>query len=159
MGVLLAKLKPFCRSGGGRGRSRLNQHHERNNGYFYGHQNMSMKHTIYGIPNCNSVKKAFTWLDEHNIAYDFHNYKKEGISKEKLAEWCGQLGWENLINKNGTTWRGLDAALQASILDEASAIDLMHSNTSIIKRPVIERDGKVILVRFDEAAYEKAFGS
>lgn len=112
---------------------------------------------VYGIPNCNSVKKARTWLDEHNIGYVFHDYKKQGITRDRLDQWSKQAGWENLINKKGTTWRGLDENTQAGITGQASAVDLMMSHTSVIKRPLIEKDDKIIVLRFDEAAYEKAF--
>ena len=110
---------------------------------------------VYGIPNCNSVKKARTWLEEHQISYQFHDYKKSGISKAKLTQWCRQLGWENLLNKKGTTWRGLDEAVQQSITNQAAAIGLMMENNSVIKRPVIEKDDKIVVVRFDEEQYAK----
>ncbi len=108
---------------------------------------------VYGIPNCNSVKKARTWLEEHQMSYQFHDYKKSGISKAKLTQWCRQLGWENLLNKKGTTWRGLDEAVQQSITSQAAAIGLMMENNSVIKRPVIEKDDKIVVVRFDEEQY------
>lgn len=112
---------------------------------------------LYGIPNCNSVQKARTWLDKHQVAYQFHDYKKSGISKSKLSRWSKQLGWENLINKKGTTWRDLDEATQNGITNQAAAIDLMLNNTSVIKRPVIELDDNVVAIRFDEATYEQVF--
>lgn len=112
---------------------------------------------VYGIPNCNSVKKARTWLDEHNISYEFHDYKKLGITKARLSSWSKQKGWEELINKKGTTWRGLDETTQSTITNQAAAINLMTENTSVIKRPVIEKDNQIVAIRFDEAAYEEAF--
>jgi Spx/MgsR family transcriptional regulator len=114
-------------------------------------------YTVYGIPNCNSVQKARNFLAEHQIEYTFHDYKKEGISKEKLTQWSKQLGWENLINKKGTTWRALDAATQESITTQAAAIKLMMEHTSIIKRPIIMKGDEVVVMRFDEAEYGKVF--
>lgn len=110
--------------------------------------------TIYGIKNCDTMKKAFAWLDAKGIAYEFHDYKKSGISAEKLEAWEKALGWEALINRKGTTWRKLDAATQAGINREA-ALQLMQEQTSLIKRPVVEQ-GKILLTGFDEASWQKA---
>ena len=107
---------------------------------------------IYGIPNCDTVKKTLTWFQKKQVAYEFHDYKKKGITQAKLKAWSKQAGWEKLLNKKGTTWRQLDEATQASITSEAKAVALMSTNTSIIKRPVIEQEGKVVAVGFDEAA-------
>jgi len=107
---------------------------------------------VYGIKNCSTVKKALNWLDENNIQYSFHDYKKEGISSDKIIEWQKQFGWEPLINKKGTTWRKLDSELQKSITDKESASKLMQENTSLIKRPIIDGD-KVYLLGFDEEEY------
>jgi len=104
--------------------------------------------TLYGISNCDSVKKSKKWLDDQSISYDFHNYKKAGIDAERLTSWCQQVGWEVLINKRGTTWRNLSDS-QKSDLDQNKAISLMLENTSLIKRPVIDFQDK-ILVGFDE---------
>lgn len=112
---------------------------------------------VYGIPNCNSVQKARTWLDAHQISYTFHDYKKSGVTKDKLVSWSKQLGWENLLNKKGTTWRGLEEDIQNTITTQTAAIKLMQENTSIIKRPVIEKDDKIVVIRFDEAEYGNAF--
>lgn len=114
-------------------------------------------YTLYGIPNCNSVKKARTWLEAHDIAYHFHDYKKEGIAKSKLTQWCRQVGWQSLLNQNGTTWRGLDEGLKASVTSQSGAIALMAEHNSIIKRPVIEQDDQIVVIRFDEAKYEQLF--
>lgn len=111
---------------------------------------------VYAIPNCNTVKKALDWMHKNKIDYAFHNYKKEGISKTKLTEWCKQVGWESLINKKGTTWKQLDAKIQASIKNQTAAIQLMLEKTSIIRRPLIEKDNKIILLGFDETEYKKA---
>ena len=113
--------------------------------------------TLYGIPNCDTVKKTMTWLKAHHIAFDFRDYKKDGITKAKLKQWSKQVGWESLVNKRGTTWRQLEESVQAKITNEKSAIALMMEKTSVIKRPLIERDGKVVVLGFDEIEYKKTF--
>ncbi len=112
---------------------------------------------IYGIKNCDTMKKAFAWLDRHGIAYEFHDYKKAGAPADKLTAWSRQVGWEALLNTRGTTWRKL-APAQQSGLDEARALRLMGEQPSLIKRPVIECDGAVI-VGFEEKRYEERLGS
>jgi arsenate reductase len=112
---------------------------------------------VYGIPNCDTVKKAINWLKAKKIPHSFHDYKKNGITPGKLKQWSEQAGWEILLNKRGTTWRELDAKTQASITNEKAAIRLLVENTSAIKRPVIEKDKKVIIVGFDEAIYKQLF--
>ncbi|RQO30599.1 arsenate reductase [Taibaiella sp. KBW10] len=108
--------------------------------------------TIFGIPNCDSVKKALKWLEAHQLAYQFHNYKKEGIDARTLDAWCTQVGWEIILNKKGTTWRALTDQEKANTVDKASAIILMQEKTSLIKRPVITKGNKVVVVGYDEAA-------
>lgn len=108
---------------------------------------------VYGIKNCDTVRKALNWLKANNKAFEFHDYKKEGITTEKLQSWCSQVGWENLLNRRGTTWRRLDEETRNAVTDETQAMNVMLTNTSIIKRPVIEKDGKVLVVGFDEASY------
>ncbi len=110
---------------------------------------------VYGIKNCNTVKSAVDWLKKHAIEIEFHDYKKEGITAAKLSEWSKQVGWESLVNKRGTTWRQLDEAVQKKVTNEKAAIALMIEKTSVIKRPLIEKKGKVILLGFDEAEYTK----
>jgi arsenate reductase len=112
---------------------------------------------LYGIKNCNTVKTAIDWLKKNNVDFEFHDYKTKGITSSKLKEWSGQIGWESLVNKRGTTWRQLDEATQKKIINEKSAIDLMIDKTSVIKRPLIEAHGKVVALGFDEAEYKKAF--
>jgi len=112
---------------------------------------------IYGIPNCDTVRKALAWLNQHGVTYHFHNLKTEGISAQRLEAWIHQVGWEKLLNKKGTTWRKLPAHLQTAVSDAASAQALMQSQTSIIKRPVIEGTSELV-VGFDEAHYENLFG-
>ena len=93
--------------------------------------------TLYGIANCDTVKKARAWLTEQGQAYEFHDFKKQGVPPEKLAQWTQALGWEKLLNRKGTTWRKLDAATQAAVVDDASARALMLAHASVIKRPVV----------------------
>ncbi len=107
--------------------------------------------TIYGIKNCSTMKKAFAWCEEHGVAYGFHDYKKQGVPRERLLPWCRQLGWQTLVNTRGTTWRKLTAAQQA-ISTEAQALALMEEFPSLIKRPVVEAStasGTRLLVGFD----------
>src|SRR5687767_11772234 len=113
--------------------------------------------TIYGIKNCNTVKSALDWLKKNKIDFEFHDYKTKSITEDKLKEWSKQVGWESLVNKRGTTWRQLDEALQKKVTTETAAIALMKDKTSVIKRPLIERDGKVVALGFDEDAYRKIF--
>lgn len=100
--------------------------------------------SFYGIPNCDTVKKARAWLDTNGIAYAFHDYKKEGADPARLAKWAETVGWEKLINRAGTTFRKLDEADKADI-DQAKALRLMAANPSIIKRPVVEYRGGVLV--------------
>lgn len=112
---------------------------------------------LYGIPNCNTVKKAMDWLKKNDIAFEFHDYKKKGVDEAKLKEWISQIGWEKLVNKRGTTWKGLDETLQQSIVTDTSAIALMMSKNSVIKRPLIETGNKVAAIGYDEKEYENVF--
>lgn len=107
---------------------------------------------IYGIPNCDTMKKARKWLDEHNLEYKFHDYKKQGVPEKNLKQWVKQAGWETVLNKRGTTWRKLDDAIKNNI-DETSAIQVMIDNPSAIKRPVLEQ-GKTLLIGFKEDEYK-----
>ena len=104
---------------------------------------------IYGIPNCDSIKKTIDWCNTHKIGFDFHNYKKEGITELKLKSWCGQVGWEVLLNKKGTTWKKVADQFADKKMTEKMAIKLMLENSSMIKRPVLE-SGTKIIVGFDE---------
>ncbi|RAK68600.1 ArsC family reductase [Phenylobacterium kunshanense] len=97
---------------------------------------------LYGIRNCDTMKKAWTWLEAHGVAYDFHDYKKLGVERERLEAWVDALGWEALLNRAGTTFRKLPDAARVG-LDAAKAIDLMLAQPSMIKRPVLEAQGKV----------------
>ena len=114
-----------------------------------------MKAKVYGIRNCDTMKKALAWLESRKVAYDFHDYKKEGIAAPKLKEWAARTGWEQLANTRGTTWRRIPDAQKAN-LTEARALALLARNTSAIKRPVVEAGGK-LLVGFDPAQFDAAF--
>jgi arsenate reductase len=109
--------------------------------------------TMYGIPNCDTIKKARNWLKDNNIDYEFHNYKKDGVPEKELIKWVKDVGWEILLNKRGTTWRKLDDATKNNV-NEKSAIEIMLSNPSIIKRPVLDIDNN-ILVGFAEDDYKQ----
>lgn len=108
---------------------------------------------VYGIPNCNTVKKAVDWLKENNLDYEFHDYNKSGITKDKLSEWSKYFGWENMLNKKGTTWQELDDEEKKKVVNEKEDIKLMLNKTSAIKRPIIEANGKY-LIRFNEEEYK-----
>jgi arsenate reductase len=111
--------------------------------------------TIYGIKNCDTMKKAFAWLDAHDVLYDFHDYKTAGIDVDRLKAWSKQVGWEVLLNTRGTTWRKLSPTQQAH-LDENKALKLMIEHPSLIKRPVLD-NGKTLLVGFVPERYIEAF--
>ena len=111
--------------------------------------------TLYGIPNCNTVKKARDWLAANHVAYQFHDFKKQGVSTTLLENWLAQISREQLINRAGLTWRGLQASEKDNVVDNASAMALMQAKTSLIKRPVLEKDGKIIYLGFAEASYEE----
>jgi len=110
---------------------------------------------MYGIPNCDTIKKARKWLAEHNIDYTFHNYKKEGVDVTMLQACCAQVGWEVLLNKRGTTWRKL-ADTDKNNIDEQSAQSLLCEHASMIKRPILIC-GEHIEVGFSTVAYEALF--
>jgi Spx/MgsR family transcriptional regulator len=112
---------------------------------------------LYGIKNCNTVKAAIYWLEQHDVPFDFHDYKAKGITTEKLTEWANQVGWESLVNKRGTTWKQLEPQIQALVVDAESAFALLKEKTSIIKRPLMEEDGKIIALGFEENVYSNKF--
>ena len=110
--------------------------------------------TLYGIPNCDTVKKARTWLEQAGLSYQFHDFKKAGLDKTTVSAWLKEVPWEILVNKKGTTWRGLPDATKALVIDATSATALMLENTSVIKRPVLCTNNQV-LVGFDADLYKK----
>ncbi|WP_120993957.1 ArsC family reductase [Stutzerimonas urumqiensis] len=108
---------------------------------------------LFGIKACDTMKKARTWLDDHGIAYDFHDYKSAGIDRAHLQAWCDEHGWQTILNRAGTTFRKL-ADEQKADLNQARAIDLMLAQPSMIKRPVLELGGRT-LVGFKPEVYER----
>jgi len=114
--------------------------------------------TVYGIANCDTVKKARAWLAAQGLAYHFHDFKKLGVPADRLALWAGQAGWEKLLNRQGTTWRKLDPAVQATVHDAASASALMLEHASTIKRPVVEwrqNNHMEVSVGFDATGWQQ----
>ena len=103
---------------------------------------------LYGIPNCNTVKKARSWLETYGIAYEFHDFKKQGVTQALLSGWLKQVGWQKLLKKTGPTWGQLPDAVKASIKDDTSALALMLEKPNVIKRPVLEHNGKVLATGF-----------
>ena len=114
-----------------------------------------MTTTIYGIPNCDTMKKARVWQDQHGVEYRFHNYKADGIDDATLRRWVDQVGWERLLNRAGTTFRKLDETDRQDI-DADKAIRLMQAQPSLIKRPVLDRDG-TLTAGFKPEAYAEIF--
>ena len=110
---------------------------------------------VYGIRNCDTMKKAFAWLESHKVAYDFHDYKKAGVPPGKLKEWAAKVGWEKLVNSRGPTWRKIPDVEKRN-LDETKALALLKKNSSAIRRPVVEVRGGV-LVGFDPGEYARTF--
>jgi arsenate reductase len=111
--------------------------------------------TLYGIKNCDTVKKARKWLDAHQIDYRFHDFRTDGLDAKALETWVKELGWDVLVNRRGTTWRQLDASVRDSI-DEASALKLMEENPTLIKRPVLDLGDRRV-VGFSEKTYTDLF--
>lgn len=112
---------------------------------------------LYGIPNCNTVKKARDWLAQHGIEVEFHDFKKHSLDAACAQSWLKQADWSKLVNRSGLTWRRLPDAQKQLVCDDASALKLMLEKTSVIKRPVLEQNGKLLHIGFDEAAYSKIF--
>lgn len=110
---------------------------------------------LYGIPNCDTVKKARVWLERHGLAYTFHDYKKEGADPAKVARWIAAAGLDQIVNRKGTTFRKLSEAEQAAAADSHTAVALLVQQPSIIKRPVVEHPGG-ILVGFKEDEWSAA---
>jgi arsenate reductase (glutaredoxin) len=113
--------------------------------------------TLYGIPNCDTVKKARAWLDGQGVAYAFHDFKKAGVPADRLEQWADAVGWDKLLNRQGTTWRKLDAAVQAGAADRTGALRLMREQPSLIKRPVVDWPGRTT-VGFDPALWSNLQG-
>jgi Spx/MgsR family transcriptional regulator len=109
--------------------------------------------TLYGIPNCDTVKKARAWLQAQGHDHTFHDFKKQGVPADRLSAWLAAAGWERVLNRQGTTWRKLDPALQATVVDASSAQVLLQEQPSAIKRPVVEWPDGAITVGFDAQAW------
>ncbi|MDP2962854.1 MAG: arsenate reductase [Sulfurimicrobium sp.] len=112
---------------------------------------------LYGIPNCTTVKKARAWLENNGIAYEFHDFKKEGVNADQLRKWSKQTGWEKLLKKQGPTWGKLPPETKASANNETDVLALMEQMTNLIKRPILEHDGKVLSLGYDEKTYQILF--
>jgi Spx/MgsR family transcriptional regulator len=110
--------------------------------------------TLYGIPNCDTVKRARAWLNEHNVPHVFHDFKKQGVPEAALDRWLTALGWEILVNRKGTTWRRLDDSARAAVTNAAAARALMLTQASVIKRPVVDW-GQAVTVGFDAADWQR----
>ncbi len=111
--------------------------------------------TVYGIPNCDTVKKARTWLAEHGVDHSFHDFKKQGVPTDHLDRWLKAAGWDTVINRKGTTWRQLDETTRAGVSDVASARVVALANPSLIKRPVVEWADGAITVGFNAADWQQ----
>lgn len=111
--------------------------------------------TLYGIPNCDTVKKARTWLSAHRVEHTFHDFKKQGVPQPQLDRWLQAVGWETLINRKGTAWRGLDDATKASVVDAGSARAVALAWPSVIKRPVVEWGDGTVTVGFAPERFEE----
>jgi len=109
---------------------------------------------LYGIPNCDTVKKARAALAARGIAYEFHDFKKQGVTEVLLADWLKQVGWQKLLKKTGPTWGKLPQEVKDSIQDDASALALMLQQPNVIKRPVLVKDGRVLATGFKLEEYE-----
>ncbi len=109
--------------------------------------------TLYGIPNCDTVKKARAWLSEHGSDYAFHDFKKQGVPPDALDQWLASVGWETLINRKGTMWRKLDDATREAVVDAGSARALALQCPSVIKRPVVQWNDGAVTVGFSPAAF------
>ena len=109
---------------------------------------------VYGIPNCDTVKKARAWLAARGVQHRFHDFKKDGVPAERLERWLAEAGHGRLVNRRGTAWRALDAAVQASVVDAPSAAAVLRAHASVIKRPVVEWPDGALTVGFDEAEWQ-----
>ena len=109
--------------------------------------------TLYGIPNCDTVKKARTWLEKHNVDYQFHDFRKDGLSQSTVENWLNELAWDKVVNKRSTTWRSLDEETKSS-MDSSIAVQEILKQPTLVKRPVIESANN-LLFGFNETAYQE----
>jgi Spx/MgsR family transcriptional regulator len=114
---------------------------------------------LYGIANCSTVKKARDWLSQHHIEVEFHDFKIQGLDANTAQRWLKQADWTQLVNRSGMTWRKLPEQSKQTVQDVPSALALMLEKTSVIKRPLLEREDKLLHIGFDESAYTKLFDS
>jgi len=114
--------------------------------------------TIYGIKNCDTMKKARAWLDKRGVAYAFHDYKTEGIDRARLEQWCKDAGWETLLNRAGTTFRKLPESAKTNV-DSRKALRLMLDQPSMIKRPLLEFGGRKLVIGFTAENYQATFAA
>ena len=112
---------------------------------------------LFGIPNCDTVKKARTWLADQQLPFDFHDFRKQGLDRDMVATWLEQQDWEVLVNRKGTTWRGLPDERKAAVTDKDSALDLMLEFPSVVKRPVLLDAERKVHVGFSDAMYRQIF--
>jgi arsenate reductase len=127
-----------------------------------GRHDRPMTTTLYGLPNCDTVKRARAWLDDRSIAYRFHDFKRDGVPEAELGRWLESAGWEALTNRRGTTWRRLDEMTRASVVDAGSARPVLLAHPSLVKRPVVEWGegacrGAGITTGFDAARWTALF--
>lgn len=113
---------------------------------------MSLK--LYGIPNCDTVKKARSWLQANQLEVEFNDFKKQGVTEAQLTHWLNQLGWKTLLKKTGPSWSKLSPEDKASLVNDAAALRLMLQNSNLIKRPILEQDGKILATGFNLTDYE-----
>jgi len=112
---------------------------------------------LYGIPNCNTVKKARDWLEQHSIEFEFYDFKKHGLDTKTAENWLKQVDWTKLVNRSGMTWRKLNEEQKQNVKDAHTALLLMQEKTSVIKRPILEKNSKILHMGFDESAYSEIF--
>lgn len=112
---------------------------------------------LYGIPNCDTVRKARAYLEAHGIAYEFHDFKKRGVDAALLKEWSSQVGWQKLLKKSGPTWAKLPPEVKAGLSSDAAALELLQAQTNLIRRPVLVHDGVVAALGFDPQEYARLF--
>lgn len=110
---------------------------------------------LYGIPNCDTVRKARAFLDRRGTTYTFHDFRKDGVTESLLHDWIRQVGWQKLLKKSGPSWSRLPDEIKASAQDDAACLQLMLQQTNLIKRPVLEQDGRILALGFSENDYER----
>ncbi len=115
--------------------------------------------TLYGIPNCDTVKRARQWLAQHDTHYQFHDFKRAGMPQAQLQQWIAAVGWEKLLNRQGSTWRRLDESLRGSVQTADTAAKVMTAQPSVVKRPVVEWNDGTVTVGFDPGEWQRRLGN